>query len=70
MYISKISLQGNVYQLKGIPTEEYQEKISQLEEQVLVNGFVMADAITGDLYAIQIQNGQLVSMLVSELAGE
>lgn len=40
--------------------------ISSLLSQVLVDSFVMADAITGELYKIQIQNGQLVSFPVSE----
>ena len=71
-YISKISLglPPTIYELKAIPNEEYQQKIKILEDQVLADSFIMADAITGELYVIQIQNGQLGSMPVSELSSE
>lgn len=40
--------------------------INELKSQVLVDSFIMADAITGSQYKIQIQNGQLVSFPVEE----
>ena len=40
--------------------------IATLQSQVLSNSLIVADAITGALYTIQIQNGQLVSFPVEE----
>lgn len=40
------------------------ENITTLLSQVLSDSLIIADAITGDLYTIQIQNGQLVSFAV------
>lgn len=40
--------------------------IATLQSQVLSDSLIVADAITGALYTIQIQNGQLVSFPVEE----
>lgn len=40
--------------------------VTSLLSQVLVDSFVMKDVVTGDLYKLQIQNGQLVSFSVTE----
>lgn len=54
--------EGNVI----VDTYATKSIVSSLQSQILVDSFIMADAITGDLYKIQIQNGQLVSFAVSE----
>lgn len=41
--------------------------IESLQTQILPTSLILADAITGESYTIQIQNGQLVSFLTSEI---
>ena len=41
-------------------------ELASLKSQVLPTSLILADAITGDMYTIQIQNGQLVSFPVDE----
>lgn len=56
-----ITTKANISDLK-----ETQEDVEFLKSKVLSNALIMSDSITGGLYAIQIQNGRIVSMPIEE----
>lgn len=65
---------GCADKIRYVDGEEYVEidattlvgRLVTVESQVLLDSFIMADAITGELHVIQIQNGQLVSFPITE----
>lgn len=49
-----------------LATEEYVNNAVTNKQDKIIDTLVLADAITGDLYKLQIQNGQLVTFPVTE----
>mgnify|MGYP003298218398 CR=1 FL=1 len=66
---SAITKKANITDLEAIQNTVNTNtiNITTLQSQILPDTLIISDAITGSLHAIQVQNGQLVSMPIEEL---